>query len=70
MKNVLLINAHQIYEGISPGQLNKTMARIIKEEMEKRGCKAFWRMTAGREKTRINSTVQAARCRVSSTCCL
>jgi len=38
MKNILLINAHQFFEGISPGQLNKTMAGIIKEEMEKQGC--------------------------------
>lgn len=38
MKNVLLINAHQIYEGMSPGRLNKTMAGIIKEEMEIWGC--------------------------------
>lgn len=37
MKNVLLINAHQFYEGISPGRLNKTMAGVIQEEMEKRG---------------------------------
>lgn len=37
MKNVLLINAHQFYPGISPGRLNKTMAGVIKEEMEKRG---------------------------------
>ncbi len=38
MKNVLLINAHQFYEGISPGRLNKTMVGVIKEEVEKRGC--------------------------------
>jgi modulator of drug activity B len=37
MKNVLLINAHQVVEGISPGQLNKTMAGVIQDEMEKRG---------------------------------
>lgn len=37
MKNVLLINAHQFYQGISPGRLNTTMAGIIKEEMEERG---------------------------------
>jgi len=37
MKNVLLINAHQFYEGISAGRLNKTMSDVIKEEMEKRG---------------------------------
>jgi modulator of drug activity B len=37
MKNVLIINAHQFYEGISTGRLNKTMAGIIREEMEKRG---------------------------------
>lgn len=37
MKNVLLINAHQFYDGVSPGKLNKTMAGVIEEEMEKRG---------------------------------
>jgi modulator of drug activity B len=37
MKTVLLINAHQLYEGISPGGLNKTMAGVIQEEVEKRG---------------------------------
>lgn len=37
MKKVLLINAHQVYEGISPGRLNKTMAGVIQDEMEKRG---------------------------------
>ena len=37
MTNVLLINAHQFYEGISSGRLNKTMAGIIDEEMLKRG---------------------------------
>lgn len=36
MKNVLLINAHQLYDGISPGRLNKTMAGVIQEEMGKR----------------------------------
>jgi NADPH dehydrogenase (quinone) len=37
MKNVLLINAHQFYEGISSGGLNRTMAGVIQEEVEKRG---------------------------------
>jgi len=37
MKNVLIINAHQFYEGISTGVLNNTMAEVIKEEMEKQG---------------------------------
>jgi len=37
MKTVLIINTHQFYEGISTGRLNKTMAGIIREEMEKRG---------------------------------
>lgn len=37
MKNVLLINAHQHHEGISSGQLNKTLVGVIKDEMEKRG---------------------------------
>lgn len=39
MTNVLIINAHQFFEGISTGRLNKTMAGIIQEEMEKRAYK-------------------------------
>jgi len=38
MKKVLLINAHQFYEGFSEGELNKTMADIIKKELEAKGC--------------------------------
>ncbi|EKN6378139.1 NAD(P)H-dependent oxidoreductase [Yersinia enterocolitica] len=38
MKNVLIINAHQYYEGISSGELNNTMITVIQEEMESRGC--------------------------------
>lgn len=37
MKKVLLINAHQFYEGISSGGLNRTLTGVIREEMEKRG---------------------------------
>lgn len=37
MKKVLLINAHQFYEGISSGGLNRTVVGVIQEEMEKRG---------------------------------
>ena len=37
MKNVLIINAHQFVEGISPGRLNKTMVEVISEEMVNRG---------------------------------
>jgi modulator of drug activity B len=37
MKRVLIINAHQFYEGISSGRLNKTMANVIRHEMEQRG---------------------------------
>lgn len=37
MKKVYLIHAHQFYEGISTGGLNKSMANVIQEEMEKRG---------------------------------
>ncbi|MCP3669237.1 MAG: NAD(P)H-dependent oxidoreductase [Gammaproteobacteria bacterium] len=37
MKNVLLINAHQLYEGFAEGKLNQTMLDVIKEEMEKEG---------------------------------
>jgi modulator of drug activity B len=38
MKNVLIINAHQFYEGISAGKLNEAMAGVIRDAMEKRGC--------------------------------
>ncbi len=34
MKKVLIINAHQFYEGFSEGKLNKTIASVIKEKME------------------------------------
>lgn len=37
MQNLLIINAHQFYEGISPGELNQTIANTIKSEMEQRG---------------------------------
>ncbi len=37
MKNVLIINAHQFFEGISPGKLSRTMVGLIREEMETRG---------------------------------
>ncbi len=33
MKKVLLINAHQFYEGFSEGKLNKTMADVMQEEL-------------------------------------
>jgi len=37
MQHVLIINAHQSYEGISMGKLNRTMVAVIREEMEQRG---------------------------------
>jgi len=37
MKHVLIINAHQFYQGISSGKLNKTMVDVIRKEMEQRG---------------------------------
>lgn len=37
MKQVLIINAHQFYQGFAPGKLNKTMAGRLREEMEHRG---------------------------------
>lgn len=36
MKNVLIINAHQFWEGISTGELNRTIVGVIKAEMERR----------------------------------
>ncbi len=37
MKKALIIHAHQLYEGISTGGLNKTMARVIVEELVHHG---------------------------------
>ena len=37
LKNILIINAHQPFEGISPGKLNQTMVDVITEEMKGRG---------------------------------
>ena len=37
MKKVLVINAHQFYEGFASGKLNQKMAGVIKEEMAQRG---------------------------------
>jgi modulator of drug activity B len=36
VKKALIIHAHQFYEGISTGGLNKAMASIIQEELESR----------------------------------
>lgn len=37
-QSLQLINAHQFYEGFAEGKLNKTMAGVIKDEMEQKGC--------------------------------
>lgn len=37
MKKVLVINAHQFFDGISSGQLNNSMINIIKDEMARSG---------------------------------
>ncbi len=37
MKNVLLINAHQRYEGFAEGRLNATLAEVAKDFFEERG---------------------------------
>lgn len=37
MKKVLIINAHQLYEGISSGNLNKTLVKVIQDEMQTLG---------------------------------
>jgi modulator of drug activity B len=37
MKNVLIINAHQSYPGMSEGRLNATLVGVIREEMESKG---------------------------------
>ncbi len=38
MKNILIINAHQFYEGFSEGELNSTMTNTAQETMENMGC--------------------------------
>jgi len=37
MPNILIINAHQLYQGISEGKLNHHMADLIKSEMASKG---------------------------------
>ncbi|RFU89092.1 MULTISPECIES: NAD(P)H-dependent oxidoreductase [Citrobacter] len=37
MQNVLIINTHQRYEGISTGKLNRAVVELLKQEMEQRG---------------------------------
>ncbi len=38
MKTVLIINAHQKYEGFAEGKLNQTFTDVAKEALEARGC--------------------------------
>jgi len=38
MNNVLIINAHQFYEGFSEGKLNRSMVDVAKEVLEAAGC--------------------------------
>src|SRR3546814_7580320 len=37
MKKALIINAFQYHEGLSKGELNRTVAGVIQEEMRRRG---------------------------------
>ncbi|WP_252120285.1 NAD(P)H-dependent oxidoreductase [Symbiopectobacterium purcellii] len=37
VKNVLIINAHQTYSGLSEGALNREYVALIKDEMDKKG---------------------------------
>lgn len=36
-KNLLIINAHQFHEGVSPGNLNRLLVATMQQEMEARG---------------------------------
>ncbi len=38
MKKVLIINAHQRYEGFAEGKLNQTFVDVMKTEFENKGC--------------------------------
>ncbi len=38
MKNILIINAHQKYEGFAEGKLNQTLESVAKETLEAQGC--------------------------------
>ena len=38
MKKVLIINAHQFYEGFAEGKLNRTLVDVAKETLEAGGC--------------------------------
>jgi NADPH dehydrogenase (quinone) len=37
MKKILIINAHQKYEGVAEGKLNQTMVDIMQKELESKG---------------------------------
>ena len=39
MKKVLIINAHQKYEGFAEGKLNQTLMDVAKETLEAKACK-------------------------------
>ena len=38
MKKILIINAHQKYEGFAEGKLNQTLVDLMKEELETNDC--------------------------------
>jgi NADPH dehydrogenase (quinone) len=38
MKNILIINAHQFYEGFAEGKLNKTLVETATNAFEAKGC--------------------------------
>ena len=38
MKKILIINAHQKYEGFAAGKLNQSLVEIMKEELETQNC--------------------------------
>ena len=38
MNKILIINAHQFYEGFSEGRLNRAMVDVAKEALESAGC--------------------------------
>lgn len=56
MKKILIINAHQKYEGFAPGKLNQSLVDIMKEELETKGCEV--KLTIIEEGYDINEEVE------------
>ncbi len=56
MKKILIINAHQKYEGFAEGKLNQSLVDIMKEELETKDCEV--KLTSIEQGYDINEEVE------------